>query len=269
MNRILGITTEYTPYMVEKSAFLPFVASSAIEAGNRYIPEVRATGEFEDYFNEPLAAAKETWKMTLARESKLGNFLADCLRFGGQTELAYMNATSAGGMIEPGVVTRESITEVNGFNDLIHVGQMTGKQLYELMELVYEPDRFGNNAALLISGFHAELDYTQLSPHKVVSLSLPDGTEIDPERLYLDPQIDLIDFVRTRIFSILKDIRFKNHIQQHRLIEPSPRHLRLLTGYHHVWHCNIDLSTFLTAGGELPALTKLIFAPSCESRHNL
>lgn len=289
---VLGITTEYTPYMVEKSAFLPFEATSAIEAGTRYIPEMRAkgaeilvvlahcpfyieedgtiTGElweimqgippvdvcigghipgdyanvlegtcvlkagfgqaslgharllfdtetrrvvdmsceilvtdrdnlgrpdvrayveeairpFEEEINEPLAQATELWKMTLAVESKLGDFLADCLRFGGRTELAYMNATSAGGKIEPGKVTRESIIEVTRFNDPIHVGTMTGKQLYELMELVYEPHRFGNNAAILISGFHAELDHTQPSPYKVRALTLPDGTAIEPDKTY-------------------------------------------------------------------------------------
>jgi 2',3'-cyclic-nucleotide 2'-phosphodiesterase/3'-nucleotidase len=289
---VLGVTTEYTPYMVEKSAFIALEATSAIEACNRYIPEMRergaevivvlahcpfyieddgsisgelweilqeipsvdvcigghipgdyakvvdgtcvlksgfadaslghtrlvfdletrsvvdrsceilytdrsvegkaeirayvkrVTGPFDDYFNKPLAQAEELWKMTLARESKLGDFLADCLRFGGKTELAYMNATSAGGMIEPGVVTQETITEVNGFNDLIHVGEITGKQLYALIELVYEPDRFGNNAALLISGFHVEIDHTKSSPHKVVRLTLPDGTDIDPGRRY-------------------------------------------------------------------------------------
>ncbi len=289
---VLGVTTEYTPYMVEKSAFLTLEVTSIIEACHRYLPEMReqgaevlvvlahcpfyieednsitgelwdimqgipevdvligghipgdyanvigdtcvfksgfadaslgharlvfdtqtrnvvarrcqilqtdwsaegkeevrdfvdrVTGPFEDYFNKPLAEAEELWKMTLARESKLGDFLADCLRFGGKTELAYMNATSAGGMIEPGLVTQATVTEVNGFNDLIHVGEITGKQLYELMELVYEPERFGNNAAILISGFHAELDHTQASPHKVVRLTLPDGTAIDPERRY-------------------------------------------------------------------------------------
>ncbi len=289
---VLGITTEYTPYMVEKAAFLPFEATNAIEAGNRYILEMRAKGAeiivvlahcpfyieddgsisgelweimqglphvdvcigghipgdyasvlngtcvlkagfgqaslgharllfdtearsivdmsceilttdrnspgrpdiqayveeairpFEEEINEPLAQATELWKMTLAVESRLGDFLADCLRHGGQAELAYMNATSAGGKIEPGTVTRESIIEVTRFNDPVHVGIFTGKQLYELVELVYEPDRFGKNAAVLISGFHAELDHTASSPHKVRRLTLSDGSAIIPEKTY-------------------------------------------------------------------------------------
>lgn len=202
---VLGLTTEYTPYMVEKSAFAPFEMTSAAEAAARHIPAMRAagadvvvvlthmpfyqaadgtlTGElpelinaspaadvwigghipgdcaqvrsgacvvkagfggasiahvrltldaashrildrscavvqtdpngqadpeiaryirsvtdpFEPYFREPLGSLNERWRMTLAHESKLGDFLADCLRYGGQTELSYMNTTSACG----------------------------------------------------------------------------------------------------------------------------------------------------------------------------
>lgn len=289
---ILGLTTEYTPYMVEKSAFQLFEITSAKEAANRYIPEMRemgaevivvlahfpfyyteegllsgelwellgsipqvdicigghipgdyaevvnntcilkagfggasigharltidldtrqvaarscevlltdpsqkgspeiadyihqVVGPFEDYFSEPLAHAKEHWKIKLASETKLGDFLADCLRFGGGTQLAYMNATSSSGEIEPGPVTRESIIGVNGFNDLIFTGEITGQQLYDLIEAVYEPERFGNNAALFFSGFHAKVDHTKPSPNKVIRLTLPDGTPIIREQSY-------------------------------------------------------------------------------------
>ena len=79
-------------------------------------PEIAAfvdevVGPFEAILNEPLAVAEELWEMTLARECKLGDFLADCMRFGGQTQLAYMNATSSGGRIEPGVVTRKRVRD--------------------------------------------------------------------------------------------------------------------------------------------------------------
>ena len=191
---VLGLTTEYTPYMVEKSAFAPFEMTSAAEAAARHIPAMRAagadvvvvlthmpfyqaadgtlTGElpelidaspaadvwigghipgdcaqvrsgacvvkagfggasiahvrltldaashrildrsctvvqtdpngqadpeitryirsvtdpFEPYFREPLGSLNERWRMTLAHESTLGDFLADCP--GGQNVLS-------------------------------------------------------------------------------------------------------------------------------------------------------------------------------------
>ena len=41
---ILGLTTEYTPYMVEASAFSEFEMTSAAQAAERYIPQLRAQG---------------------------------------------------------------------------------------------------------------------------------------------------------------------------------------------------------------------------------
>jgi len=41
---VLGVTTEYTPFMVKKEAFEPFEVTSVVEACNRYIPEMKAKG---------------------------------------------------------------------------------------------------------------------------------------------------------------------------------------------------------------------------------
>ncbi len=286
---VLGLTTEYTPYMVEKSAFSSFEMTPAAEAAAHFIPELRAagaevvvvlthmpfyqseggtlTGElpeliaaspaadvwigghipgdcaqvcgdacvvkagfggasiahvrlrldnashrilersccieltdpngkaepeivqyirsitdpFEAYFQERLGVLNERWRMTLAHESKLGDFLADCLRFGGQTALSYMNTTSACGELLPGEITREELTYCAAFDDEMFIGTITGAQLRELLETVYEPERFGNNAALSFSGFHAVVDHTRPAGQKVCAVTHPDGTPIAPE----------------------------------------------------------------------------------------
>lgn len=41
---ILGVTTEYTPFMVKEDAFAPFEVTSVIDACNRTIPEMKARG---------------------------------------------------------------------------------------------------------------------------------------------------------------------------------------------------------------------------------
>ena len=285
---VLGLTTEYTPYMVEKSAFEMFEMTSALQAARRWVPQMRAEGAdivvalthmpfyveedgaicgemhdllngmpdvdvcigghipgdyaavqngtcvvkagfggvslghirltfdthmrcitarncevlptpfaqisgtpmalyaqkilapFEEFLKRPLAVLKETWPMHLAQECLLGDFLADCLCFGANTQLAYMNATSSGGCLKAGPVTMDDILRVNGFNDEIYTSVITGAQLHELMEGVYAPDRFGNNAGLLISGFHVWLDHMRPAPHKVQAMCLSDGTPIRP-----------------------------------------------------------------------------------------
>lgn len=289
---ILGLTTEYTPYMVEKSVFEAFDMTSAAAAACRLVPQMRAEGAdivvalthmpfyveeddaisgemhellqampavdvcigghipgdyaavqngtcvvkagfggvslghislvfdtkarrvlsrsceilltplaqvtgtpmaayaekvlapFEAYLTQPLAMLGEPWPMHLAEECMLGDFLADCMRFGVDTQLAYMNATSSGGRLEAGSVTMDDILRVNGFNDEIYTGTITGAQLYELVEGVYAPERFGNNAGLLISGFHATINHTQRTPHKVIALSLPGGSTIRPDDIF-------------------------------------------------------------------------------------
>lgn len=289
---ILGLTTEYTPYMVTASAFEPFEVRSAIDACRTFIPQMKAAGAqitvvlshfpfyiedddtisgelydvmresppvdvfigghipgdyaavvggtavlkggfsgkslpharlwfdpekaevvkkecllhltdpdapvkeayrayeqkitapFEAFFSEPLAIAEERWALRLSAESKLGNFLADCMREGAGTEIAYMNATSAGGTIEPGVVTAEDVMAVMGYNDPIYTTSLTGEQLYRLFELVYEPERFGNNAGLLYSGLIVHADHTKPGGQKILNITLRDGTPLLRENTY-------------------------------------------------------------------------------------
>ena len=52
------------------------------------------------------------------------------------------------------------------------------------MEMVYQPERFGNNAGILISGFHVAVDHTKSYPHKVQAITLPDGSPMDMDREY-------------------------------------------------------------------------------------
>ena len=288
---VLGLTTEYTPFMVEKKAFLPYKATSGLEACRTYIPKMRGEGAqivivlahypfyvdgggisgelrellaqsppadvfigghipgdyagvvngavvlkagfggnslgharlwfdraqnrvtgaeceilltdreapgrpevreyeravtspFDAYFHEQLAVADEEWPMRLAAECKLGNFLADCMREGAGVDIAYMNATTAGGAIFPGPVTVEDITSVYGFRDNMMTAQITGAQIYELFELVYAPERFGNNAGLLYSGLIVHVNHKMPSPYKIQLITLRDGTPVEADAKY-------------------------------------------------------------------------------------
>ena len=95
-----------------------------------------------------------------------------------------MNATSAGGRIEPGPVTAEDMSSVMGFDDPILRAKITGAQLYELFELVYVPERFGNNAGLMYSGLVVYADHTKPAFSKIRKITLPDGTPIEREKTY-------------------------------------------------------------------------------------
>lgn len=289
---VLGLTTEYTPYMVTASSFAPYEARSCAEAARRYVPQMRLAGAqivvvlahipfyaaedgglsgelidllqdipqvdvcigghipgdyagmvgdtlvmkggfsgkslchatllldaekgeitgrscrvvqtewdaepvaayqryidsvtepFRDFFEKPLAVTAERWEIHLSAETRLGNFLAQCVQEAAGTDAAYMNATSAGGTISPGVVTAEDITGVMGFNDPILRAEITGAQIWELFELVYVPERFGNNAGLMYSGLIVYADHTKPAFQKIQAITLRDGTPIERDRVY-------------------------------------------------------------------------------------
>ncbi len=292
---IVGVTTEYTPYMVEKKAFLPYQIGSSAEACHKYIPELRSKGaeiivvlahhpfyinpegvsgelidllhavkdlqvdvmigghipgdfasevegvsvlkggfggkslphlslsfdtntrkvtgkafemidvmasaydahkpalnqfietisrEVEPYLTEVLGTLEEDLLMRLAFESPMGNFFADCARAAGKTELAYMNATSSGRILTAGDLNREKIITAMGFNDPIMVAGISGAQLYELFEMVYEPERFGNNAGLIHSGFVVEVDHHQAAGKKVQGIWLENGDPVLADQRY-------------------------------------------------------------------------------------
>lgn len=289
---VLGLTTEYTPYMVTAASFAPFEAKPCAEAARRYIPEMRAAGAevvvvlahipfyptedggisgelrelldsippvdvcigghipgdyaavlndtvvlkggfsgvslchaklyfdtetrrvtrrsgemhltdwalqpqekykrysdsvtdpFRDFFEKPLAYTDERWTIRLSYETRLGNYFAQCVEEAAGADFAYMNATSSGGSIEPGTVTAEDISAVMGFNDPIMLTQMTGAQIWELFELVYVPERYGNNAGLMFSGVVVHIDHTKSAWHKVQRISMRDGSPLEPDKLY-------------------------------------------------------------------------------------
>lgn len=289
---VLGITTEYTPYMVTASSFEPFSVLSSVEACRKYIPEMKAAGAqitvllahipfyvnedngisgelaeileqipevdvcigghipgdyaallnntvvlkggfggvslchatlifdteqgkivekagcmhltdrnleplthyktyadsvtrpFDDFFEKPLAHTDEAWSIRLSAETKLGNFLAQCVEEAAGTDIAYINATSSGGSIQPGPVTAEDITGVMGFNDPILKANITGRQVWDLFELVYVPERFGNNAGLMYSGIVVYADHTKPAFQKIRKITLRDGTPLDMDKVY-------------------------------------------------------------------------------------
>lgn len=144
----------------------------------------KVTAPYKALFDTVLGIAEEKWVLHLSEETKLGNFLADSMLEADGTQFAYMNATSAGGSIEPGPVTTEDLMSVSGFNDPIYTAEITGKQLWDLMELVFVPERYGNNAGLLFSGFIVHADHTKPAFHKIQAITLRDGTPLEPDKKY-------------------------------------------------------------------------------------
>lgn len=144
----------------------------------------KTTDPYKDFFEKSLTVIDKDLHVRLSAETKLGNFFAQSVQEAAGTQFAYINATCSGGTVHAGTVTAEDITSVMGFDDPILTTQMTGQQIWNLFELVYEPERYGNNASLMFSGVIVHIDHTKPAFQKVQSISMRDGSPLEMYRVY-------------------------------------------------------------------------------------
>ncbi len=186
-NSLAHVRVQFDPLqqkIISKECRVILVDAEAetIETYRRY--EEGLVAPLRNYLGAVLTVSPEKLDVRLAHESALGDLLADAVRNAADAQISYMNATSAGGGIDSGPVTVEDVTSVIGYNDPVYTGLMTGKQLRELLELVYVPERFGNNAGLMFSGIVVRVDHTKDAFHKVLAITLQDGNPIEEQQVY-------------------------------------------------------------------------------------
>lgn len=139
---------------------------------------------FLSFFNDVIGISDRHWSIRLSRETELGDWLASSLREAAGSAIAYMNATSAGGEIAPGPFTAEDLTSVMGFNDCLYTTHMKGQDIWDLIETVYDPECFGNNAGIFFSGIIVSIDHTRPAYSKVQSICLENGTPLEMNMTY-------------------------------------------------------------------------------------
>ena len=155
----------------------------------RHVPEIDAfvketTKDYEYYFTEILAEAEEDIPMRLSCESPMGDLLSDAIREETSADFAYFNCTSCGRMIAKGPLTRYSIQKATAFNEKLQMTEMKGSDLYDLFELIHEPEIFGNNAELMFSGLKVKIDHTKETGHKVIWIRDLKDKEIDNDQVF-------------------------------------------------------------------------------------
>ena len=155
----------------------------------KHVPEIdefvsKTTKDYEYYFTEVLAEAQEDIPMRLSCESPMGDLLSDAIREESGTDFAYFNCTSCGRIISKGPLTRYSIQKATAFNEKLQTTKMKGSDLYDLFELIHQPEIFGNNAELMFSGLRVKIDHNKEAGQKVVWIKDPDGQTIDPDRMF-------------------------------------------------------------------------------------
>jgi 5'-nucleotidase len=108
-------------------------------------------------------------------ESALGDLIADAQRDFAGTDFAFMNPGGIRDNVEAGEVTYGELFAVQPFENGLVKMELTGQQVIDLLE-----QQFQVNRILQISG----LQYTYTSDGRITSVTLPDGSELDPNATY-------------------------------------------------------------------------------------
>lgn len=127
------------------------------------------------------SAESLTAKQNENGESVLGDFIADAQRTALNTEFSFMNPGGIRADIDPGEITWGEVYTVQPFNNDLVKMTMTGQQIRALLNQQWGATKTN---MLQISGLSYTWDPNKPIGQRVVSIKLPDGTEIDSNKSY-------------------------------------------------------------------------------------
>lgn len=118
---------------------------------------------------------------TRAVESEMGNFVSDSMRtYYPGVDFAFQNAGGLRADIDQGPITLEEIYAVLPFNNTLVTMNLTGAQV----EQVLEEGANSQYGTVQVSGLEWAYDASAPFGDRVTSVTLPDGTPIDPNATY-------------------------------------------------------------------------------------
>ncbi|MGE7825578.1 bifunctional metallophosphatase/5'-nucleotidase [Paenibacillus sp. NPDC093718] len=125
-------------------------------------------------------------------EAPLGNVIADAMRqadFGDKAsaaDFAFMNPGGIRADLPQGDVTFADLAKIQPFGNTLVKLELTGEQIQTLLEQQWGTNADGtpNTKTLQISGLKYTADFNKPVAERVTSLSLEDGTPIDPGQTY-------------------------------------------------------------------------------------
>lgn len=118
---------------------------------------------------------------TRAVESEMGNFVSDSMRtYYPGVDFAFQNAGGLRADIDQGPITLEEIYAVLPFNNTLVTMDLTGAQV----EQVLEEGANSQYGTVQVSGLKWSYDASAPFGDRVTSVTLPDGTPIEPNATY-------------------------------------------------------------------------------------
>ncbi|QIN84298.1 bifunctional metallophosphatase/5'-nucleotidase [Rubrobacter tropicus] len=121
-----------------------------------------------------------------AGESPLGQLIADAQRDFAGTQLAFMNPGGIRADIAAGEVTYAELFAVQPFDNQVVRLEMTGDQVYRVLEQQFQTDNNGNPRTRILQVSGLEFSYNSTNPagQRITSVTLPGGTPLDRAATY-------------------------------------------------------------------------------------
>ncbi|HSP34500.1 MAG TPA: 5'-nucleotidase C-terminal domain-containing protein [Thermoanaerobaculia bacterium] len=165
-------------------------------------PQLRAV--LQPYLERVAAKRNEDVGITAAapfrrgfgEESPLGDLLADALRAAAKSDMAFMNSGGIRTNLRAGKLVYGDLFEVSPFDNYLAVVGMTGAQIAEALRLTTN----GERGIMQVSGLRYTYDAAKdrdkpaNDRSRLVSVTLPDGTPLDPAKVYT---VAMPDFLAT------------------------------------------------------------------------
>ncbi len=121
-----------------------------------------------------------------AGESPLGQLIADAQRGFAGADLAFMNPGGIRADIAAGEVTYAELFAVQPFDNQVVRLEMTGDQVYRVLEQQFQTDNNGNPRTRILQVSGLEFSYNSANPagQRITGVTLPDGTPLDRSATY-------------------------------------------------------------------------------------
>ncbi|KGP83118.1 MULTISPECIES: 5'-nucleotidase C-terminal domain-containing protein [unclassified Paenibacillus] len=180
--------------VTEKSATITTTFQEGVKEDPESLAIIKKSLDKHPELTKPVGTTDGSVTRTDAynNEAALGNLIADSMReadFGDKAsaaDFAFMNPGGIRADLPKGDVTFADLAKIQPFGNTLVKLELTGEQIKTLLQQQWGTNADGtpNTKTLQISGLKYTADFNKPVAERVTSLSLEDGTPIDPAKTY-------------------------------------------------------------------------------------
>jgi 5'-nucleotidase / UDP-sugar diphosphatase len=141
------------------------------------------------------------WKRSSAGESNIGNFITDCIREFSNTDFSVINSGGIRSNLAAGRIKKLDIKNILPFANSITKFQVTGKELFDLIQTNAEATAFRKYGILQVSGMKYE--WQKNGEEIQIVKALINGKEIDNAKFYTGASVDFVVTNAQKYFGFL------------------------------------------------------------------